>query len=166
MVLFGKKKKEEPPMAPGTMCCPTKGTIIPLKKIEDGVFSEGKVGRGCGIKPLEQKVFAPADGKVTMVADALHAIGLTTTDGVELLIHVGMDTVDMGGKGFKCMCNVGDEVKTGDLLLRFDIVEIQGAGHQETIAFVVTNTDEFNNLNMLEKGGIVDHGKPLFTITK
>lgn len=104
---------------------PISGRVLPLSKVEDAVFSSGAMGDGIAIDPTDNKVYAPFDGSVEFIADTKHAVGLKSDDGVELLIHVGMDTVKMNGKGFDVKTKVNQRVKEGDLLLEFDRNEIQ-----------------------------------------
>lgn len=128
----------EPPV-PGEIKSPLSGRIIPLEEIPDQVFSQGVLGEGVGIEPTDNVVLAPADGEVsTVMEDSGHACGLLLDNGVELLIHVGMDTVSMGGDGFQLHVKEGDRVRLGDKLITFDPEKIRRAGHPTTTAFVVT----------------------------
>ena len=116
------------------------GEVISLKEVGDGVFSEKMVGDGLAIKPANETVCAPVSGKVTvLMEDSRHAVGLTTSTGIELLIHVGIDTVSMQGDGFEYLVKVGDVVKAGTPLLKFSKEKIKAAGHPDTAIFVVTN---------------------------
>lgn len=133
---------------------PVCGTVIPAEQIKDAVFAGGVLGAGCGIEPDSDTVCAPFDGVVAMVADTKHAIGLTDTSGIELLIHVGIDTVDMDGDGFEVLCKAGDTVTRGQKLLIFDRRKIEEAGHPDTVAVFVTNTYNYSNV-VLEKTGPV-----------
>lgn len=116
------------------------GEVISLKEIGDGVFSEKMVGDGLAIKPSNETVCAPVSGKITvLMQDSRHAVGMTLSNGVEILIHVGIDTVSMKGEGFEYLCKVGDVVKAGTPLLKFSKAKIKAAGHPDTAVFVVTN---------------------------
>ena len=116
------------------------GEVISLKEIGDGVFSEGMVGEGLAIIPANETVCAPVSGKITvLMEDSKHAVGMTLSNGVEILIHVGIDTVSMHGEGFEYLCKVGDVVKAGTPLLKFSKAKIKAAGHPDTAVFVVTN---------------------------
>ena len=119
---------------------PISGKVLPLSKVEDAVFSSGAMGNGIAIDPSDNKVYAPFDGSVEFIADTKHAVGLKSDDGVELLIHVGMDTVKMNGKGFDVKTKVNQRVKEGDLLLEFDRDEIQKKGYSLITPVVVTNS--------------------------
>lgn len=137
------KKEEGPAAKKGMIYAPVTGAYIPLAEIPDEVFSQGFVGQGCGIIPAEGKVYAPADGEVTTVADTGHAVGIRTAEGGEFLIHVGIDTVDMGGKGFAPKVKQGSRVKMGQLLLEFDASAIKAAGPPDITAFLLTNSDAY-----------------------
>ena len=122
---------------------PISGKVLPLSKVEDEVFSSGAMGNGIAIDPTDNKVYAPFDGTVEFIADTKHAIGLKSEDGVELLIHVGMDTVKMNGKGFDVKTKVSAKVKEGDLLLEFDRKEIEKAGYPLITPVVITNSHDY-----------------------
>ena len=130
----------------GGLYAPITGNYIKLEEIGDGVFSEGILGPGCGIEPEEERVVAPCNGTVTVVAGQGYAVGLMSDDGAEILIHVGMDTVDMGGAGFSVKVRKGDKVKCGQPLLTFSFDEIKKAGHPATTAFIITNADSLGEL--------------------
>lgn len=157
MGLFDKLfKKEEPAVEvhtePGVLYLPVEGEVIPLADIGDGVFSAGVLGGGCGIKPTGETVYAPADGVVITVAQTLHAVGIQTADGAEILIHVGMDTVEMRGDGFEMLVKEGQTIRCGQPLLKFSRSKIEAAGHPTTTAFVVTNGDELAEVRVLQTG--------------
>ena len=122
---------------------PISGKVLPLSKVEDAVFSSGAMGNGIAIDPSDNKVYAPFDGSVEFIADTKHAVGLKSDDGVELLIHVGMDTVKMNGKGFDVKTKVNQRVKEGDLLLEFDRNEIQKEGYSLITPVVITNSNNY-----------------------
>ena len=122
---------------------PLSGKVLPLSKVEDAVFSSGAMGNGIAIDPTDNKVYAPFDGTVEFIAETKHAIGLKSDDGVELLIHVGMDTVKMNGKGFDVKTKVNERVKEGDLLLEFDRNEIQKEGYSLITPVVITNNNNY-----------------------
>ena len=135
MGLFGfvkNKDKEQPAPAavrtPDVLGAPAKGTFVAMDRIPDEVFSAGVLGTCCGVDPEEGKVYAPADGRISQLTDTLHAVGLDA-GGVQILIHVGVDTVEMNGDGFANTVRLGDAVKKGDLLLTMDLSKIQSAGH-------------------------------------
>lgn len=127
---------------------PIPGELIALNKVKDPAFSSGTMGAGCGIVPSEGKVFAPFDAKVEVLFDTKHAIGLTGTDGESILIHIGIDTVNLNGKPFHNLVNQGDTVKKGDLLLTFDIDEIKKAGYDVTTPYLVTNAFDYDEITI------------------
>ena len=131
---------------------PMNGTVILLSEVPDAVFSSEMLGKGFGVEPSEGKAYAPVDGEVTTVFDTKHAIGLMSKQGVELLIHIGMDTVKLNGKGFDVKVKTGDQVKAGDLLAEFDMDLIKGEGYPVTTAVVVTNTDDCEEIGEVRTG--------------
>lgn len=134
------KKKEEHLLVAGA---PMDGEAIPLSQVPDPTFGDEILGKGAAIVPTEGKVYAPADGKVTLLFDTLHAVTITSTEGAEILIHVGLDTVELKGKHFKAHVAAGDAVKKGDLLLEADLDAIQAAGYQTVTPVVVCNTEQY-----------------------
>lgn len=133
---------------------PISGTAIELSQVEDGVFSEGMLGQGAAIEPSEGKVYAPFDGEVNMVFDTKHALGLTSRDGIELLIHIGIDTVQLNGLYYNIHVNDGDKIKAGDLLAEFDIEAIKSAGYRTVTPVIITNSDDYTSFNLLKTGSI------------
>ncbi|MER2048282.1 MAG: beta-glucoside-specific PTS transporter subunit IIABC [Solibacillus sp.] len=119
------------------------GNIIPLSEVKDEVFSSGVMGEGYAVTPMKGALYAPIDGKVVMVFNTNHALGVQTENGAELLFHIGIDTVQLGGKYFKARVKPGDEVKIGDLLVEFDLEEIVKAGYDPTTIIVITNKDKY-----------------------
>ena len=127
---------------------PLEGDLIPLNEVDDPVFGSGAMGRGVAVKNPKGKVYAPFDGEITVFFDTKHAIGLKSEDGIEILIHVGMDTVKLNGEHFDAKANQGDKVKKGQLLLEFDPDGIIKAGYPTTTPVVVTNAAEFGNITI------------------
>lgn len=151
-------KKEDTPAISvqaerNTVYLPIEGEVIPLAQIGDGVFSEGVLGMGCGILPQEETVYAPVSGEITQVAETKHAIGLLSEDGIEVLIHVGMDTVDMNGDGFEVLVRMGQKIRCGQPMLKFSEKKIKAAGHPTTTALVITNSDDYSQVEVLKSGG-------------
>lgn len=127
----------------------TTGTVLPLKEVKDGVFSEGVMGEGLAIRPEEDLLYAPADAVVTVqMEESRHAVGLMLDNGMELLLHIGIDTVDMNGDGFAYLVKKGERVRKGTPLIRFDREKIKAAGHPEVIACVVTEPGAAENIAM------------------
>ena len=131
---------------PGTVYAPASGTVIPSEEIPDETFAAGVLGRGVGINPDAGVVVAPFDGEISSVTDTHHAVGVSSPDGIELLIHVGVDTVAMNGDGFECLVQEGQQVKAGDKLILFDREKIAAAGHPDCVVVLVTNADDYENL--------------------
>ncbi|UOY90007.1 beta-glucoside-specific PTS transporter subunit IIABC [Bacillus glycinifermentans] len=125
---------------------PLKGKAVELKEVDDAVFSEGILGKGVAIIPAEGKVFAPIDGTVTAFFDTHHAIGITGANGSEILIHVGIDTVNLGGRHYTSKVKKGQIIKKGDLLLEFDIDRIKEAGYDTITPFIVTNSADYKDV--------------------
>ncbi|MBQ9434308.1 MAG: PTS glucose transporter subunit IIA [Synergistaceae bacterium] len=117
-----------------------------MENIPDETFATGVLGKGVGVQPETGVVCAPFAGKVTQVAETGHALGLESADGLELLIHVGVDTVDMNGKGFTPKVKVGDAVYPGQELLAFDRAAIKKAGHPDIVVVMLTNADDFGTV--------------------
>lgn len=159
---LGGGKEKLPPL---TICAPFDGCAIAMAEIPDEVFSQGILGGGCGLEPKSETVCAPFDGTVTQVIDTKHAVGLTSKEGLEVLIHVGMDTVEMKGEGFECLVKEGTAVKLGTPLLRFSMDAIRAAGHPATAAVVVTNSDDFSEIEVLASGDVTQ-GQPLLRAKK
>ena len=122
---------------------PIKGEVISLAEVKDQTFASGLLGDGFAIVPSEGKVYAPFDGVCENIFDTLHALGLKSKEGVELLIHVGLETVTLGGKPFTAHVKAGQQIKKGDLLLEFDIDEIKKAGCETQTPVIVSNAEEF-----------------------
>lgn len=123
--------------------CPVKGKIVPLNEVNDEMFSKEVLGKGVAIIPVEGKIYAPANGIISATFETKHAIGLTTENGSEILIHVGIDTVKLEGKPFIQYVEKGEYVKAGSLLLEFDLKMIKEAGLDYTTMVVVTNSNDY-----------------------
>ena len=130
----------------GEIALPTPGKVIPYTEIPDPTFASGALGQGIGVVPSEGVVFAPYDGEISSVADSKHAIGITGAEDQELLIHVGVDTVEMKGDGFKTFVEEGDKVTKGQKLMEFDIEKIKAAGHPDTVVVLLTNSDDYDDV--------------------
>lgn len=139
------------------------GTVVPMAEVQDEAFSACVLGEGVAIEPSEGKLFAPADAVVDNLFDTHHAIGLVTGEGVELLLHIGINTVELGGKHFEAHVAVGQQVKKGDLLISFDMEAIKAAGYLLTTPMIVCNTDDYQSVTPTAQGGI-QAGAPLLEI--
>ena len=154
-LLFYREKAEaapaKKPVAAGeaknvTVHAPITGKYIALAELPDEVFSQGFLGQGCGVEPEDNHVYAPIDGEIVQIAETKHAVGIQSPEGAEVLIHVGMDTVNMQGYGFDVKVKLGDKVRAGDMLMTFDAEKIKAAGYPITTAIVITNSDEFTEI--------------------
>ena len=143
--------------------CPMDGKLIPLGEVADETFSSGVLGAGVALEPTDGTVYAPFDGTVETLLDSHHAIGLRSTDGVELLVHIGRDTVALNGQHFTAFVKVGDTVKKGQRLLACDLDAVRAAGYDITTPVIVTNTDEFLDIVPVQQPA-VKHGDRLLTI--
>lgn len=135
-----------------TLYAPVKGNVIPRDAIPDETFASGMLGDGVGIEPEAGVVVAPCDGEIASLTDTRHAIGMVGAGGLELLIHVGVDTVNMKGEGFELFVQMGDKVKAGQKLLTFDIEKIKEAGYSPTTAVLVANTYNYSACKVEKTG--------------
>lgn len=168
MGLFDFLKNKEQPAAemsfPATLGAAAKGTFVPMDQVPDEVFSQGIMGVCCGVEPAEGKVYAPVDGKISQVTDTMHALGIEAS-GMEILIHVGVDTVEMNGRGFTNKVQEGQAVKKGQLLMTMDLDEIKAAGHPATVIMAVTNSDDFASVEPVASGA-VEPGAAVLKVSK
>ncbi|ASJ21050.1 PTS glucose transporter subunit IIA [Brachyspira hampsonii] len=144
---------------------PIQGNIVKLESVKDEAFSSGAMGKGIAIEPKEGKVYAPFDGIIETAFPTKHAIGLTSDKGVELLIHVGMDTVKLGGAHFISHIEEGQKIKKGDLLLEFNIEKIRGAGYPTLTPVIVTNSDDYSEVGITSASS-VNAGDDLLDVKK
>lgn len=142
---------------------PIFGKVIELEKVDDPVFSSGAMGKGIAIEPMDNKVYAPFNGTIEFIAETKHAIGLLSEDGVEVLIHVGMDTVKMQGRGFNVKTSVNSKIKAGDLLLEFDRNAIEKEGYSLITPVVITNADNYED-NVLCINEEVKNGREIINL--
>ena len=159
---------DRPQVEAGTseeITAPVSGEIIPLEKVPDQTFASGVLGKGVAIEPSEGKIYAPADGTVTTFFPTKHAIGITTDKGAEILIHVGLNTVELDGKFFETHTQENARVKKGDLLLSFDMSEIKKAGYKLVTPVLITNADEYSGVESVSQG-LIEQGQPLITVRK
>lgn len=139
--------------------------MIPLSKVSDEVFSSGAMGQGLAIEPEDNKLYAPFDGNVVMIAPTKHAIGLRSESGVELLVHIGLDTVKLDGKPFTLHVEDGAKIKKGDLLITFDKEAIQNEGIKITTPLIVTNSHAYKDV-IIEEREITRLDEKLLTVVK
>lgn len=148
--LFGQSQetpKEAPkPTGPIQIFAPVAGEVVPITEVSDPTFGQEILGKGVAIKPAEGKVFAPCDGTVDMMFETGHAISMTSDGGAEILIHVGLDTVELKGKHYTIRAHNGDKVKKGDLLLEFDAAAITAEGYDVITPVVICNSDDYTTI--------------------
>lgn len=130
------------------------GTVVKLENVEDEAFSAKVLGDGIAVEPTEGKLYAPCDGKVDMVFDTKHAINIVSKSGCEILLHIGIDTVKLGGKFFEVYVRDEQEIKKGDLLISFDIDEIRKAGYKTTTPMIICNTDDYGAIKSVASGKV------------
>lgn len=147
-----------------TLTSPVNGTQIPLSEVADETFASEMLGTTVAVEPADGKIVAPCDGEVSNIFETGHAVCITTESGGELLIHIGIDTVKMDGKGFTKKVSDGDKVHAGDILVEADLEEIKNAGYQTTTMMILTNTDEFGNVTKAEPAEVKTTSKVMTLI--
>mgnify|MGYP000984419551 CR=1 FL=1 len=157
MFKFLKKNKEI------ELTSPITGDIIPLEEVSDPVFAEKMMGDGIAIEPSEGKVLSPIDGKIATIFPTNHAIGLVNKEGLEILIHIGLDTVELKGDGFIRVAEEGQNVKKGDLLMEVDLEKLKESGKPTITPIIITNMDKVDKIE--KNAGKVERGNsPIFTV--
>lgn len=156
--LFGKENEMR-------LVSPTAGKLVSIKEVSDPTFSEEILGKGAAIIPSDGKFCAVADGTVTTIFPTGHAAAITTEEGVEILLHIGLDTVKLNGKHFTITAKEGDRVKAGDTLIEADLEQIKAEGYDIITPVVICNSDEFSEI-VPEADGAVACGDTIITIKK
>lgn len=146
--IFGSKEERM------QIAAPVAGKLVPLREVSDPTFSEEILGQGAAVIPSENQFLSPVDGTVTTVFPTGHAVALTSADGVEILVHIGLDTVKLNGKHFTIHAEEGQQVKKGDLLLEADLEQIKAEGFDIITPIVICNTDDFAEVAMAEAGDV------------
>ncbi|VGQ60625.1 sucrose-specific PTS transporter subunit IIBC [Streptococcus pyogenes] len=146
---------DQPALAEETLYSPLNGTVVDLSAVSDPVFSSGAMGQGLAIKPEDNTLYSPVDGKVEIVFETGHAYAITSSQGAEVLLHIGIDTVSMAGDGFESLVAVGQAVKKGDLLGHFDPSKIAEAGLDDTTMMIVTNSADYQSVDILAQGHVL-----------
>jgi len=155
---------EEQTVVEKIVLAPLQGMVIPLAETNDQVFASLALGKGAAVKPQDDTIAAPFSGKVSAVFPGNHAIGITSDSGIELLIHIGIDTVNMQGDGFTRQVNDGDTFSAGQALLHFDSAKIAAAGYEDTVMITVTNTMNFLDVVALAAHQEVQAGDQLLAV--
>lgn len=162
MGLLDKLKKAIAPARPtgvetefaqGRVCAPASGRVTSLGDVPDPVFAGGLMGQGCAVWPEDETVYAPVSGTVSTAMS--HAVGLRTDDGVEVLVHIGIDTVEMNGDGFEVFVHPDEHVNAGQPLVRVDREKIRAAGHPDCVVVCVTNSDDFASVETVTASGSI-----------
>lgn len=171
-ILYKEKKTEVFPTKTietvgeeNTIYSPVAGEVIELEKVKDPTFAAGVLGKGFAVVPNEGKVYAPFDGTLELLYDTKHALGLTSKDGIEVLIHVGINTVELKGAHYTAYAASGEQIKRGQLLLEFDIPKIEKAGYDITTPVIVTNTEDYKEVR-IEKTGKADVSEKIMVVEK
>lgn len=146
---------DQPALVEETLYSPLNGTVVDLAAVSDPVFSSGAMGQGLAIKPEDNTLYSPVDGKVEIVFETGHAYAITSSQGAEVLLHIGIDTVSMAGDGFESLVAVGQAVKKGDLLGHFDPSKIAEAGLDDTTMMIVTNSTDYQSVDILAQGHVL-----------
>jgi len=158
-----EEKVEAPLVKQEIVVSPLRGEVKPLSEVKDEAFSKGALGKGIAIEPTEGKVISPVDGVLTTFFPTCHALGITSDNGAEILIHVGMDTVQLEGKHFTPKAKQGDIVKAGDVLLEFDIKAIKAEGYSVITPVIITNSDSYLDIIETDKK-VINYKEDLLTI--
>lgn len=155
---FGKKAGE-------VVAAPVQGKAVAISEVSDPTFGQEILGKGVAIIPSVGRVVAPVDGVIEMVFDTKHAVSMVSDSGIQILVHVGLDTVTLKGEPFKAYVEAGQKVKTGDLLLEFDIAAIQAAGLETITPMVICNTDDYKEIKTSVDKDVVT-GDTVLTLVK
>lgn len=146
-----------------TLLSPIAGKVIPLSEVKDPTFANGLLGAGIAIEPSSDRVVAPADARVEAIFPTGYAVALHTEDGLDILIHVGLNTIQLEGKHFKVHATEGDLVEKGQVLIEYDCAAVAAEGFDETVPILLCNSVEFTAIES-EYGRTVDELEPLFTV--
>lgn len=157
LTFLNTTEKKEVMQEPDWIVMPAKGRIIALEEVEDMAFAKGLLGKGIALVPSEGKIYAPCNGEIAAIFPTGHAVEFHSDKGAEVLLHVGLDTVRLKGKGFYPRKKTGDRVKQGELILEFDLKDIQETGYSLVTPMVITNTDGFADI-VVTKSGEAERG--------
>lgn len=147
----------------GTILNPVKGEVVPLSEVPDATFAEEILGKGVAIKPVENVIYSPVDGKVVSIFPTKHALALESTDGIQILIHVGIDTVKLNGKYFSISVKEGQEIKAGQKLMECDMEKIKEEGFETIIPLIIANTEEYSQIKTI-KEGLMEPGSKILNV--
>lgn len=144
---------------------PMAGKVVSVKEVNDPTFSEDILGKGLAIIPADGKVYAPCDGEVDMIFETGHAVSMMTAFGAELLLHIGLDTVNLKGKYFTIHAGIGDQVKKGDLLVEFELPAVVAEGYDPITPMIICNYNDFGTMD-LKIGKSVESGETVMEVAK
>jgi glucose-specific phosphotransferase system IIA component len=164
-MLFGLNNRKNANALPGVVYAPQDGEVKPLAEMPDQIFADKVLGDGVCLLPINNKVYSPVSGIVDTIPETNHAIGLIADDGAEIMIHIGVDTVDMNGSGFSMKVKPGQHVKVGQFLCEADLGQIKAAGHPIHTAMVVSNGNEYR-VTETYYGKVTAGSMPAFSYTK
>lgn len=145
------KSLQKRPSGQAQLLAPVGGEVRPLAALNDGVFSEALLGPGCIIIPDADEITAPFDGRIVMIASTRHALGLMSEEGIELMLHIGLDTVNMNGDGFALQVQMNDRIKQGQLLMTCSRRKIKDAGYSDAVIVIVTNAPRFKSVTCTDQ---------------
>ena len=151
---FKKNPHKGRPLPPAVVCAPVSGRVIPMEQVPDEAFASGAMGWCCGIVPSENTIRAPFTGDIMQVADTYHALGVDGDNGAQVVLHVGMDTAEMHGDGFRCFVRGGQPVQQGETLLEADFEKIRATGHPDVVVVAVLNSDDFERAELILNGPV------------
>lgn len=157
--IFGKKEEGI------QICAPAAGRLVPLSEVSDPTFADGILGQGAAVIPSDNRFLSPVDGTVTTVFPTGHAAAITSVDGAEILLHIGVDTVKLNGQHFTIHMEEGQKVNRGDLILEADLEQIKAAGYDVITPIVICNTDDFAEVAIAEAGEVTA-GDVILTLKK
>lgn len=163
---FGKKKEAAQQQPPEVYVAPATGEYLPLAEVSDPVFSQGIMGDGYAVTPTDGTICAPATGEVALLQDTLHAFMIRTPNGGEVLVHIGVDTVELGGEGFSAVAQVGDRVQAGQPIITVDWAGIEDRLPSRETMVMITNTAKFNVSKDSEVRRLVTAGERVADVTK
>lgn len=144
---------------------PVAGEAVPVSEVSDPTFSAGILGKGVAVRPTDGNIYAPADGTIGLLFDTLHAVSIQTENGAEILVHIGLDTVQLKGEGFTAHAATGDTVKKGDLLITVDLDKVKAEGYDVITPMIICNTDDYEAVEALT-GKTVAPGDDVLEITE
>lgn len=156
------KKKDEEKILIGS---PVKGEAVSIQEVSDPTFGQEILGKGVAVRPEEGKIYAPVDGEVSLLFDTLHAVSITSRDGVEILVHIGLDTVALKGAYFTAHKKTGDQIRKGDLLITVDLLKVKEAGYDLITPVVICNSDDYKSVEA-NTGSLVAPGDTVLSLIR